>query len=79
MIEWDDFYRVAYGAELYGCILNTFAEQIGIPRFAELIRREFHSSVAKHAGDLVSGSESALVLQHIAKTEGPIYSPVNAN
>jgi len=76
MIDWDDRYRVEYGAELYGCILNTFAENLRIQGFAERVRASFRDSVERHAGDLCSGREQPLVLQHIAQTDGPIYTPI---
>ena len=76
MIEWSDRYRVEYGAELYGCILNTFAENLRMDGFAQRIRAAFRSPVERHLDDLASGRERPLVLQHIAGTDGPIYSPL---
>lgn len=78
-IEWDDRYRVAYGAELYACILNTFAQELGLPDYAQRVRQAFRGSLQSHLEDLVSGGEAPLVLSHIAKTGGPIYSPVEAD
>ncbi len=77
MIDWDDRYRVEYGAELYGCIFHTFADALGVPDFAQKIRQAFRPSIERHVDDLFSGREAPLVLQHIAKTEGPIYAPIS--
>ncbi len=76
MIGWDDRYRVAYGAELYGQILERFAPPGHEQEFRALIRDSFAQSVARHVDDLAGGSEPPLILQHIATTEGPIYAPV---
>lgn len=76
MIDWDDRYRVEYGAELYGCIFHTFAEQLQLAGFAERIRKAFRPSIERHADNLFSGREAPVVLSHIAKTEGPIYAPI---
>jgi hypothetical protein len=78
MIDWDDRYRVEYGAELYGCILNTFAQELPLPDFADSIRQNFRRSIDRHLDDLFSGREAPVVLRHIAKTDGPIYSPMVA-
>ncbi len=77
MISWDDRYRVAYGAELYGQILGRFAPHGHEAEFRATIRESFARSVAKHADDLASGKEPPLILQHIARTDGPIYAPVS--
>jgi hypothetical protein len=76
MTDWDDRYRVAYGAELYGCILSTFAPEGRRDEFVRMIRSRFQETVDRHVDSLVSGKEQPLVLQHIAKTDGPIYAPV---
>lgn len=76
MIGWDDRYRVAYGAELYGQILGRFAPLGHQQEFRGLIRESFAQSVEKHADDLAGGKEPPLILQHIASTAGPIYAPV---
>lgn len=76
MIGWDDHFRVAYGAELYGQILGRFAPLGHEQEFRALIRESFAQSVAKHADDLAGGKEPPLILQHIASTAGPIYAPV---
>jgi hypothetical protein len=76
MIGWDDRYRVAYGAELYGQILGRFAPPGHEQEFRAMIRKSFAASVAKHADDLAGGKEPPLILQHIASTDGPIYTPV---
>ena len=79
MIDWDERYRVEYGAELYGCIFDTFAQMLGLPGFAHDIRQAFRSSIDRHVDDLFSGREAPLVLQHIAKTDGPIYAPLSVS
>jgi hypothetical protein len=76
MLAWDDRYRVAYGAELYGQILGRFAPPRQEQKFRAMIRDACSQSVAKHADDLASGKEPPLILQHIASTAGPIYAPV---
>jgi hypothetical protein len=78
MIDWDDRYRVEYGAELYACILNTFAQGLPLSDFADSIRQNFRSSIDRHLDDLFTGREAPVVLTHIAKTDGPIYSPIVA-
>jgi hypothetical protein len=76
MIAWDDKFRVAYGAELYGQILGRFAPLGHEQHFRKMIRESFAASVAKHVDDLAGGKEPPLILQHIASTDGPIYAPV---
>ncbi len=76
MIGWDDRYRVAYGAELYGQLLSRFAPVGREKEYRAMIRESFAETVAKHVDDLASGSEPPLILQHIAGTAGPIYTPV---
>lgn len=77
VIDWDDRYRIAYGADLYACLLKSFADQQGFGvEFGQQIRECFSHSVEKHLEDLYNGREQPLVLQHIASTEGPIFSPL---
>lgn len=77
VMEWDARYRVEYGAELYGNLLRIFAEPAGRQaEFGARVRERFRASVERHTGDLVSGVEPPVVLQHIAQTEGPIYTPI---
>jgi len=78
MTGWDDRYRVEYGAELYGCILNTFAPPGRRAEFRAAIRDAFRPTIERHLEDLFTGKEPPLVLQHIASTKGPIYSPIAA-
>jgi len=78
VMEWDERYRVEYGAELYGNLLRIFAEPCGRQaEFGTRVRDSFRESVARHSGDLTSGAEPPLILQHIANTEGPIYTPIH--
>jgi hypothetical protein len=45
MIDWDDRYRIEYGAELYGCLLKAFAEPLGFgAEFARAVRERFQDS-----------------------------------
>lgn len=78
VIDWDDRYRIAYGAELYGCLLKAFADLIGFgDEFGDAIRSCFAHSVDKHLDDLHSGREQPWVLQHIATTDGPVFAPLD--
>lgn len=80
LLTWDDRYRIEYGAELYACLLKSFAEPLGFAEeFGAAIRRAFRSSIDLHLEDLASGREQPLVLQHIAATDGPIYAPCAAS
>ena len=75
-MDWDERYRIAYGADLYAYLLKCFADPTSIgAAFADNIRNRFSQSVNRHLDDLHSGREQALVLQHIANTEGPIFAP----
>lgn len=77
VMDWDDRYRIEYGAELYGSLLKAFAEPLGRgTEFARAVRKRFQDSIARHLNDLCAGSEPPLVLQHIAQTEGAIYAPL---
>jgi len=77
IIEWDDRYRIAYGADLYACLLKNFADQLGFGNtFGQQVRECFNQSIERHLEDLHSGREQPLVLQHIATTDGPIFSPL---
>jgi len=77
VIEWDDRYRIAYGADLYACLLKNFADQLGFGlEFGQQVRERFSQSIERHLEDLHSGREQPLVLQHIATTDGPIFSPL---
>jgi len=77
MIDWDDRYRIAYGAELYGYLLKHFGDMLDLGNaFTSDIRARFGESAGRHLDDLHSGREQALVLQHIAGTPGPIFSPL---
>jgi len=77
VIDWDERYRIEYGADLYGYLVKSFADQLGFGEtFGHTIRACFGESVARHLGDLYSGSEQPRVLEHIATTEGPIFSPL---
>ena len=76
-IEWDDRYRIAYGAELYGCLLKCFADLLGFgAEFGRTVRSRFAESVDRHLDDLHDGREQPWVLAHIANTEGPIFAPL---
>ncbi len=77
VIDWDDRYRIAYGADLYACLLKNFADQLGFgDEFGQQVRDCFDQSIEKHLENLYSGREKPLVLQHIATTEGPVFSPL---
>jgi len=77
VIEWDDRYRIEYGAELYAYLLKSFAGPLGLSEdFAGKIRAGFRDSVSRHLEDLYTGREQPKVLQHIAGTNGPIFSPM---
>lgn len=77
VIDWDERYRIAYGADLYGCLLKCFADPLGFgDQYGETIRSCFAESVERHVDDLLSGRETPRVLEHIAKTDGPIFAPL---
>jgi len=79
VIDWDGRYRIEYGADLYGYLLKSFADQLGLGEaFGHKIRACFGESIERHLEDLYSGSERPWVLEHIATTEGPIFSPLSA-
>jgi hypothetical protein len=78
VIDWDDKYRIEYGADLYGYLLKSFADQLGFGEaFGHKIRACFGESVERHLEDLYSGAERPRVLEHIATTDGPIFSPLS--
>jgi hypothetical protein len=78
VIDWDDKYRIEYGADLYGYLLKSFADQLGFGEaFGHKIRACFGESVERHLEDLYSGAEPPRVLEHIATTDGPIFSPLS--
>lgn len=78
-LVWDDRERIRYGAELYGCILRALAEPIGCAEaFGQEIRKRFEQTVDRYLDGLLEGSDKPIVLEHIAKTSGPIYTPVGA-
>jgi hypothetical protein len=77
VIDWDERYRIEYGADLYGYLVKSFADQLGFGEtFGRTIRTRFGESVTRHLDDLHSGREHPWVLEHIATTEGPIFSPL---
>jgi len=77
VIDWDERYRIEYGAELYGCLLKCFADPLGFgDQYGETIRGRFAESVERHVDDLLEGREPPRVLEHIAKTDGPIFAPL---
>ena len=74
--DWDDRFRIEYGADLYAYLLKSFADQLGFGEvFGQRIRECFAESIERHLDDLYSGNEPPLVLQHIATTSGPVFSP----
>lgn len=76
VMEWDEAYRIAYGAELYAYLLKSFGDLLGIGEaFGRSVRTHFAESVERHLEDLRSGREQPLVLQHIATAQGPIFAP----
>jgi hypothetical protein len=78
VIDWDDKYRIEYGADLYGYLLKSFADQLGFGEsFGRTIRARFGESVERHLNDLYNGTERPWVLEHIATTEGPVFSPLS--
>lgn len=78
-LGWDDRERIHYGAELYACILRTLAEPIGYAEaFGQEIRTRFQQTVSCYLDGLHDGADAPVVLEHIAKTSGPIYAPVGA-
>ena len=78
VIDWDDKYRIEYGADLYGYLLKSFADQLGFGEaFGHKIRACFGESIERHLEDLYSGAERPRVLEHIATTDGPIFSPLS--
>lgn len=75
VMDWDERYRIAYGAELYAYLLKSFGDLLGLgATFGENIRARFAESVERHLADLHSGDERPLVLQHIAGTAGPVFA-----
>jgi hypothetical protein len=80
VIDWDERYRIEYGADLYGYLLKSFADRFGFGEaFGRRIRGCFGESVERHLDDLHSGRESPAVLQHIATTDGPVFSALSSN
>jgi hypothetical protein len=78
MIDWNDRYRIAYGANLYAGLLKNFAHPLGLDaKFGVQILERFNQSVEKHLDNLHSGREQPLVLQHIAGTDGWIFSALD--
>jgi hypothetical protein len=78
VIDWDDKYRIEYGADLYGYLLKSFADQLGFGEaFGHKIRACFGESLERHLEDLYSSAEPPRVLEHIATTDGPIFSPLS--
>jgi len=78
VIDWDDKYRIEYGADLYGYLLKSFADPLGFGEaFGHTIRACFGESIERHLDDLYSGNERPWVLEHIATTNGPIFSPLS--
>jgi len=78
VINWDDKYRIEYGADLYGYLLKCFADPLDFgDAFGHTIRACFSKSVERHLDDLYNGSERPWVLDHIATTNGPIFSPLS--
>jgi hypothetical protein len=78
VIDWDDKYRIEYGADLYGYLLKSFADQLGFGEaFGHKIRACFSESIDRHLENLYSGDERPRVLEHIATTAGPIFSPLS--
>ncbi len=78
VIDWNERYRIEYGADLYGYLLKSFADQLGFgTAFGHRIRACFGDSVERHLDDLYNGSERPLVLEHIATTQGPVFSPLS--
>ena len=77
VIDWDERYRIEYGADLYGCLLKCFADPLGFgDQYGETIRSRFAETVERHVDDLLSGGQPPRVLEHIAKTDGPIFAPL---
>jgi len=77
VIDWNDKYRIEYGAELYGCLLKSFADDLGFgEEFGGTIRERFAGTVRARLDDLYEGRERPWVLEHIATTDGPIFAPV---
>ena len=77
VIDWNDRYRIEYGAELYGCLLKSFGDEQGFgAEFGQTIRERFAGTVRAHLDDLCEGREKPRVLEHIATTDGPIFAPV---
>lgn len=77
VIDWDDKFRIEYGADLYGYLLKSFADSLGFGEaFGDTIRASFGESIERHLDDLHSGTERPWVLEHIATTNGPIFSPL---
>jgi hypothetical protein len=80
LIDWDERYRIEYGADLYGYLVKSFADQLGFGEaFGHRIRACFSESIERHLNDLYSGGEQPLVLEHIATTDGAIFSPLSEN
>ncbi len=78
VIDWDERYRIEYGADLYGYLLKSFADRLGFgDAFGHKIRACFGESVERHLDDLYSGREKPAVLQHIATTDGPVFAPLS--
>jgi hypothetical protein len=77
MAKWEERQRTAYGAELYGCILHSFAPLDRKEEFARRIRATFDETVTRHCDSLRTGATPPVVLDHIARTDGPIYAPIH--
>ncbi len=74
-LEWDETQRITHGAELYGYLLKSFGDLVGLGEtFADAIRSRFAETVSRHLEPLRDGSEQALVLEHIATTPGPLFA-----
>lgn len=78
VMEWDERYRIEYGAELYAYLLKCFADLLGMGEaFGHRIRACFSESIKRHLDDLHSGRERPLVLEHLATVGGAVFSALN--
>jgi hypothetical protein len=76
-VEWDDAYKIAYGAPLFANHLKPFFDLAGLtdPSYGERIMRACEAT-AERMTPLLLGKPVPSMWPHFGTTEGPLFWPV---
>lgn len=76
-VEWDDRYKIEYGAPMFANHLKPIFDLVGMPEDAgRRLMEACQGTADAHVDELLSGNDVPSIWKHMADPEGPFYWPL---